>query len=342
MVKLFTSEDGKLQMFIPVDWQYKNPSFYKGQSAPESFGKYDKMLGAFQVSCKLVNDHIKTIIAANELEIQSSEVDHLDFVQKLVESHKTHNFMWLAAVEDHFIIVTYILGSRQHNTKKGKLEFEQVFNALKNIKFIKPQFRNSVIAQNRFNLFMSSIAATIDLRNRAIDNGSFIEYIVLTANHIDAMLRSAIILTNQLENGNKDIDTSILFQSETDKPIIEKEIYKRALDKKIIDQTLFDELFLLYNDRNKVVHRYIITDIRTEEILEIAMKYDKIDVKINSILNALEKRQFDLGIGLYAGGVEPGQEVDSKFLERLKFQIRDKHGRINLSNSLTNNWVKKK
>src|SRR3989337_245004 len=99
---------------------------------------------------------------------------------------------------------------------------------------------------------------------------------------------------------------------------MEKEIYKRAVKTKIINQELYDELFELYNERNKVVHRYIITDFRTEDILEIAMKYEKSDVKISSILNALEKKQFDLGIGLYAGGIEPGKEMNETFLERLK------------------------
>jgi hypothetical protein len=48
-MKLFTSESGKFQMFIPIEWEYKNPSFYKEKTAPESFGQYTKMVGAFQL-----------------------------------------------------------------------------------------------------------------------------------------------------------------------------------------------------------------------------------------------------------------------------------------------------
>jgi len=216
-LKLFTAETGKLQMIIPIEWEYKNPSFYKTDNkAPESFGKYEKMRGAFQISCKPVNLHIEGIIKANSLNVQSSDSENLTFLEKLVEVEKSVNYMWICAIDDHFILVTYIVNSIQHNAKKGIEELQQVRKALTTVKFIKPQFRDIVIAQNRYALFLSSIAATIDLRNRAISNGSFIEFITLTANHIDALLRSAIILTNQLEKNNTDIDTSILFQSETD------------------------------------------------------------------------------------------------------------------------------
>jgi uncharacterized protein YutE (UPF0331/DUF86 family) len=330
-LKIFTAETGKLQMLIPIEWEYKNPSLYKtDKKAPESFGKYEKMIGAFQVSCKEVNEHIARIIKANRLHIQSSDLDKLTFLEKLVEATKSHNYMWLCAVDDHFILLTYIVGSRQHNSKKGVLEFKQVRNALDTVKFIKSQFRNIVIAQNRYTLFISSIAATIDLRNRAMENGSFIEFIALTANHIDALLRSSIILTNQLEQNNSDIDTSILFQSETDKPIMEKEIYKRTLEREIIDQKLFDELTRLYNERNKVVHRYIITDIRTEDILQIAFQYDELDDKVWNLVSTLEKKQFEKKIGLYGKGIEPGTEPKDELKFKLAYQLRDKHGRIKL------------
>ena len=330
-LKLFTAETGKLQMIIPIEWEYKNPSFYKTDNkAPESFGKYEKMRGAFQISCKPVNLHIEGIIKANSLNVQSSDSENLTFLEKLVEVEKSVNYMWICAIDDHFILVTYIVNSIQHNAKKGIEELQQVRKALTTVKFIKPQFRDIVIAQNRYALFLSSIAATIDLRNRAISNGSFIEFITLTANHIDALLRSAIILTNQLEKNNTDIDTSILFQSETDKRIMEKDIYKRTFNTGIIDKKLFDELTILYNERNKVVHRYIITDIRTEDILQIASKYDQLDDKVNDLVNNLEKKQFELKIGLYGHGIEPGKEPKDDLIEKLKYKIRDKHGRIKL------------
>src|SRR5690606_7170732 len=98
--------------------------------------------------------------------------------------------------------------------------------------------------------------------------------------HIDALLRLSIILKNQLENRNEDIDLELLFQAETDKPIMERTIYQRCLDLAIIPLRLFNELEKLYKERNKVIHRFIITDIRSEDVFNLALGYEKIYAKI--------------------------------------------------------------
>ncbi len=108
---------------------------------------------------------------------------------------------------------------------------------------------------------MAAIASIIELKNGAIEKDSFIEYIVFSANHIDALLRLSIILNNQLINSNEEIDIKLLFQSESDKAIMEHSIYKQCLDLNIISRSLFDGLENLNKERNKVIHRYIITDI---------------------------------------------------------------------------------
>ena len=46
-MKLFTPETGKFRMYIPLSWKYKNPSLYREQTAPDSFGEYTKMIGHF-------------------------------------------------------------------------------------------------------------------------------------------------------------------------------------------------------------------------------------------------------------------------------------------------------
>ena len=40
----------------------------------------------------------------------------------------------------------------------------------------------------------------------------------------------------------------------------------------------------------RVIHRYIITDIRTEDLLGIAAEYDRIDHKIDDLVNNLEQK----------------------------------------------------
>lgn len=310
-------------MYIPLEWEYKNPSFSENKNVPESFGTYTKMKGAFQISCKPINFHISNLIKKNKLNTQKSDSTSLKFKEKYVKSGSTRSYIWMAAVDDHFFLATYIFRGR-----KSKKELQSVRKALNTIKFIKPQFRNQVIALNRFDLFMASMAATIDLKNRAVRNGSFIEYVVLTANYIDALLRLSIILKNQLENRNKAIDINFLFQCGTERPKMEKNIYNITLSRGIITKTLHEELYSLYNERNKVVHRYIITDIRTRDLLDIAKRYYELEEKVGGIVSELEQDQFKQKIGIYGSDIPPERKITGIELKRLQSRVRDKHGKM--------------
>jgi len=333
-MKLFADETGKFQMFIPINWEYKNPSFYKNTTAPESFGEYTKMAGAFQVSCKVVTNHISKLISENNLKIHTYNDVELHFDEKVVRQKDLISYMWMAAVEDHFILATYsVTPIKKAYFFKYKKELKSVRKALSSIKFVKPEHRDIVVSQKRLSLFMASIATTIQLRNNSIKHKSFIEFIALSANHVDALLRLSIIYNDQIVNNNKEIDTALLFQKESDKPIMEKDIYKKALEKNIITQELYEKLFSLYNERNKVIHRYIITDIRTEDLLEIAVEYDKIDHKIDDLVNNLEHKQFELKVGIFGTDSPPNGRLNGLELKKLQYQIRDKHGKIKISNS---------
>ena len=175
---------------------------------------------------------------------------------------------------------------------------------------------------------MGAIATTIDLMNRAIKNESFIEYVILSANHIDALLRLAIILKCQIENKNDEIDTSLLFQSESDKPVMERQVYKLSLEKGIISQQVYDELEDLYKQRNKVVHRFIITDIRTDEVLKIASDYGILDEEIGNIINDIEQEQVRQKVGIHKDNKKLGTKPDGVELEKLISIIKDKHGKV--------------
>jgi len=323
-MKIFTEHSGKFQMYIPLEWEYKNPSFSENKNVPESFGTYTKMKGAFQISCKPINPYIEnSLIRKNKLKIQKSDSVKLQFHEKYIKSGSYKSYSWMAAVDDHFFLITYIFRKR-----KSKRELNSVRRAINTIKFIKPGYREKVISRNRFDLFMTSMAATIDLRNRSLRYATFIEYVVLTANYIDALLRLSIILNDQLEKKNSKIETKYLFQSESDSPQMEKDIYKIARSKNIIDQSLFDELFSLYKERNKVVHRYIITDLRTRELVEISNRYYELEEKVGEIVSDLEQKQYKQKVGIYGSDIAPETPIKGSELKRLQSQIRDKHGRM--------------
>lgn len=226
----------------------------------------------------------------------------------------------------HYFFATYIVKPKKSTLKRIDIELQEVRKVLSSVKFIKEPYRAIILTQRRFDLYMSSIAAIMALKNNVVDRESYIEYVVFSANHIDALLRLSIILTNQINNRNEEIDLKLLFQSESDKPIMERAIYQRCLDLKIISNILFNELENLYKERNKVIHRFIITDIRTEDILKLAVDYGKAFDKVDNIISTLEEEQIKLGIGVW--GKNPSKGLTEKQKELMKTKIRDKQGRL--------------
>lgn len=145
---------------------------------------------------------------------------------------------------------------------------------------------------------MNGFTATVQLLQRAGENGFFIEYICLSASIIDGILRMGLILKHQLERKTDDIFNSLLYQTDENKIISERKIYKLSLEKEIISQELFDQLEILYRERNRVVHRYIISDISTKKVLNIGIQYEQIRYSISAFIKKLEDEQIKTGVGM--------------------------------------------
>ena len=146
--------------------------------------------------------------------------------------------------------------------------------------------------------FMQSFTAAVELYTRAGTLGCFIESVCLCASVIDGMLRIGLVLKHQLKTKTSNLPLELLYQGTNDRPISEREIYKRALSEGVIDQSTFDELNALYEERNKVVHRYIISEITTEGVLDIALRYDKLKEKVSKYIEKLETEQIHEGVGM--------------------------------------------
>ncbi|HCZ10937.1 MAG TPA: hypothetical protein DHV16_01485 [Nitrospiraceae bacterium] len=183
----------------------------------------------------------------------------------------------------------------------------------------------------RFESFMRGLSAAVQLSQRAVENGSFIESVCLAASVIDAQLRIGLILNHQLKTKSNDLIDELLCQIDDNKIVTERNIYKRALKENIIPQKIYEELNDLYHKRNKVVHQYIISDITTEEIVKIAAKYaDTVHIIKDSIRN-LENEQIRLGIGMTVSGNRVPDSIRGKANEVMDKQSDEKHGNSNLA-----------
>jgi hypothetical protein len=162
-------------------------------------------------------------------------------------------------------------------------------------------------SDNKFHNFMQSFSAAAELDARAAKQGCFIESVVLTAAIIDGVLRMGLILKHQLDHDTSELLPELLYQGDSDAAIIERKVYRRALDEAVIGQGLFDELNRLYDDRNRVIHRYVISSITTAEVLSIAMRYDTAKRNASDAVAFLEEEQIRLGVGMTARGPLPDE-----------------------------------
>lgn len=155
---------------------------------------------------------------------------------------------------------------------------------------------------DKLSTFLNGVAGATELLNRAGKNGFFIEVVCLSANIIDAQLRIGIILKHQIETKSREIPVEYLFQEETGKKYSERDIFKIAKEKQVINEDLFRKLSTIYDDRNRVIHRYIITEITTAEVLDIGVKYEKLLQEINNRIFEIEKEQIASGVGMTVSG----------------------------------------
>lgn len=185
-------------------------------------------------------------------------------------------------------------------------------------------------SNQKFHNFMTGFAAAVELDKRAAKEGCFVECVVLSAAVIDGTLRMGLILKHQLDTNTNDLLDELLYQEEDEKGISEREIYRRALTKRIITKETFDRLNSLYDLRNRVIHRYIISMITTKDVLDIACEYDSLKHEVSGHVAELEKEQIRLGVGMTVSGTS---ENLSETLEKVALS---KHGDDNLAEALRN------
>jgi hypothetical protein len=117
---------------------------------------------------------------------------------------------------------------------------------------------------------------------------------------------------------------SALFQADGEKGIMERKVFEDALKSQVIDVETFDSLNELYNLRNRVIHRYIISDIKSRDLVEIAERYLSALEIIRLILRDFEQKQAVVPYGVY--GTKCSKiSVRDDAIRRLYASANDKH-----------------
>jgi len=129
------------------------------------------------------------------------------------------------------------------------------------------------------------------------------------------MLRIGVVLQKQIDERARDIPLELVFQGPTDKAISERDIYRRALATSVIDESTFKQLQALYDERNRVIHRYIISRITTSEVLDIAIRYEHMIEALTKRLEEIEERQIRENVGITVRGPALGGKEGRRFME---------------------------
>lgn len=181
---------------------------------------------------------------------------------------------------------------------------------------------------DRLQDFIAGLTAAVELHARAAELGAFIESVCLGATVIDGALRIGIILKRQLVTGTSEILPELLYQAEDDKPVSERAVYQRARELDVIGDALFQKLELLYQQRNRVVHRYIISELTTQDILNIALDYQDAIGYVSGAVAKLENEQIRKRVGMT-------RSEDLPFELREFFELsKHKHGGEQLASRL--------
>jgi|SRR5690554_2986595 len=320
-MKHWTEPNGIFLIQIPTEWQYLNPVVEgEEEKSPYSFQPYENANGCFQISCypleeiapRLAGEYPKGV---PDLRWRPSRMDDSEFC--------VH--MFYGASADQALIGKYIHDASLDNDEQINEELRLVDKILKSVVIVPPGDRKLASDMEKFDRFQGALAASYDLLDNAIKSDSFVEVIAVSANQIDAFLRLSIVIAIQLKNQTDEVPIKYLFQAEDERGLMERKIYDDALKYNVIKDDDHKELNSLYKLRNRVIHRYIISNIKTRDLPRIALRYVEACEKVRLILRDLENKQKDCQHGVYGKNFMKFSEPDDEAIKRLFADVNDKH-----------------
>jgi hypothetical protein len=169
--------------------------------------------------------------------------------------------------------------------------------------------------------FLSGIGAAHNLLVDIIElNIAFTEQVCLSATLIDGILRLSLVMKQQLDTGKEIVEPKLLFQGKRQKKFIsEREIYGKARQSKIITKAIERKLNQLYNKRNIIIHRYLISDIKTKDVIIFSKQYIRIYLEIKERHRKIHNKLVLNNIGMAKYFIENPSD------EQIQEQILKKH-----------------
>jgi hypothetical protein len=324
MMKRFIDDKGVFEIEVPVTWKYTLHDEYI-----HSFEEYETWTTSdcFQLSIKKVKDDEEKNMFIDLLGyLPSTEINKIDY-RSYEDNESDEDSLiaktWTTLIYDTIILFSFIYdkdGEIKLNEKPLDEKLKMVYSVISSFNLIEERERKRKLNSYRFEMFLQGIGASNVILKKAIDNKAFIEATCVLANQIDSLLRIGIVLKRQLINNNDKIEREWIYQGKLDKKKSEKDIYIKAKELDIINEEICDKLFSLYEDRNRVIHRFIISEITLAEVESISYFYYEVREKIKLLIDDIESEQIRLNIGMTT--------IDDKDLGIKSHQLKIPIGKI--------------
>jgi len=319
-MKKFIDNNGIFELKIPFTWKYSLK-----EEKVHTFQEYEPWKSdSFQISINSMDEeHKKNSFLELTKSLPTEKIGGFDFFRLPKSSHKDFTTeTWIKKCDNKMVIFTITFPNNPDKELDNRTiteKLEEVRSVIKHFKLIKESEKESAVNSYRFDMFLQGVGATSLILNKAVKNKAFIEATCILANQIDALLRIGIILKNQIDKNNSEIETEWIYQGLNDRKKSEKDIYKKSLELNILSQSDFDKLYSLYNDRNRVIHRFVISEITLAEVEDIAYEYYQQQQNINQLIFNIESEQIKLGIGMTR--VDKSETDEKKDLDYIKGKI---------------------
>jgi len=323
--KHWTEPNGILITNIPMNWQYRNPVVdSRTEKPPYSFEPYENAIGCFQLSCYQLEKS-----SQNRNKQTDNQTSESKWMSSREDSDEFDMYLYFGAMDDQALICKYIYRRELRGDTRILEQLKLVDKVLKRIKVIPIRDRPLAANLDKYDRFLASLVASHDLLDAAINSGSYIEIVVIATNQIDAFLRLSIVLAKQLSDQTDDIEVKYLFQGDDEKGILERKIFREAVKLGVIDTKTEERLNGLYDFRNRVIHRYIISLIRTYDMIPAISELLDVHEEIRLALRVLEDRQIGKGFGIYGRGFQRLEDRDEVAIaverKRAESMANDKH-----------------
>lgn len=319
--KHWTEPNGILITNIPMNWQYRNPVIEpRIEKSPYSFEPYEDAIGCFQLSCYPLEE-----LAPNRSNQTDGQAPESKWAHRRMDSDEFDVHIYYGARGDQALIGKYIYSRELRGNVQILEQLELVDRVLDRIKVIPVCDRSLAANLDKYDRFLASLVASYDLLDAAIQSESYIEIVVIATNQIDAFLRLSIVIAKQLSNQTDDIEVKYLFQGDDEKGILERRIFSEAVKLGVINAKMAERLNGLYDFRNRVIHRYIISLIRTRDIIPAIVELMDVNEEIRLVLQGLEDRQIGMSFGIYGHGFQRLEGFDKVEMKRAESMANDKH-----------------